>query len=80
MASRNSETVIDPARLPKLRSRRRSTFSPMPDVLADRVTYATADGMRVPAISYRSDPAVRRWRGKLPGIIVVNGHGVDKFS
>lgn len=69
-----------PAQLPELRTRRWSKFSPMPGVLADRVTYATADGMRVPAIIYRPDPAVRPYGGKLPGIVVVNGHGGDKFS
>jgi hypothetical protein len=65
---------------PPLQSHLWSTFSPMPGVLADRVTYATADGMRVPAIIYRPDPQVYHWRGKLPGIVVVNGHGGDKFS
>jgi dienelactone hydrolase len=69
-----------PSRLPALHSRRWSTFSPMAGVLADRVTYATADGMRVPAIVYRPDPHVFSWKGKLPGIVVVNGHGGDKFS
>lgn len=52
----------------------------MPGVLADRVTYATADGMMVPAIVYRPDPQVVHWRGKLPGIVLVNGHGGDKFT
>jgi dienelactone hydrolase len=69
-----------PSRLPALQAHRWSTFSPMAGVLADRVTYATADGMRVPAIIYRPDPAVFHWKGKLPGIVVVNGHGGDKFS
>ncbi len=69
-----------PDHLPKLAVRRWSSFSPMAGVLADRVTYATADGMRVPAIVYRPDPAVVRWQGRLPGIVIVNGHGGDKFS
>ena len=69
-----------PSPLPKLEAKRWSTFSPMPGVLADRVTYATADGMVVPAIVYRPDPKVVKWKGKLPGIVVVNGHGGDKFS
>jgi hypothetical protein len=69
-----------PHTLPPLQSHRWSTFSPTPGVLADRVTYATADGMRVPAIIYRPDPRVYHWHGKLPGIVVVNGHGGDKFS
>ncbi len=49
-------------------------------MLADRVTYRTADGMLVPAIVYRPDPKVAHWKGKLPGIVIVNGHGGDKFS
>lgn len=69
-----------PPKLPPLQTHLWSTFSPAPGVLADRVTYATADGMRVPAIIYRPDPLVYHWRGKLPGIVIVNGHGGDKFS
>lgn len=34
----------------------------------------------VPAIVYRPDPHTTHWRGKLPGIVVVNGHGGEKFS
>ena len=62
--------------LPPLEPKVWSTFSPMPGVLADRVTYRTADGMLVPAIVYRPEHA----KGKLPGIVVVNGHGGDKYS
>lgn len=69
-----------PSPLPKLEAKTWSTFSPMAGVLADRVTYATADGMVVPAIVYRPDPKVVKWKGRLPGIVVVNGHGGDKFS
>lgn len=69
-----------PDHLPALQAKVWSTFSPMPGVLADRVTYATADGMRVPAIVYRPDPKITHFKGKLPGIVVVNGHGSDKFG
>jgi lysophospholipase L1-like esterase/dienelactone hydrolase len=69
-----------PAALPPLDAKTWSTFSPTFGVLADRVTYQTADGMMVPAIVYRPDPAVVHWKGKLPGIVIVNGHGGDKFS
>src|SRR6266851_295234 len=69
-----------PETLPRLEAKTWSTFSPAPGVLAERVTYATADGMVVPAIVYRPDPKTVKWRGKLPGIVVVNGHGGDKFS
>lgn len=69
-----------PATLPPLQAHLWSTFSPTAGVLADRVTYATADGMFVPAIVYRPDPAAAHWKGKLPGIVIVNGHGSDKFG
>jgi dienelactone hydrolase len=48
-----------------------------PGVVAERVSYATDYGLRVPAIVYR--PA-RKPAGKMPGLIVVNGHGGDKYS
>ncbi len=60
-----------------------STFSPMPGVLVDRVTYTSADGMLVPAIVYYPDPAAlnaKHRHTKIPGIVIVNGHGGDKFS
>src|SRR5260370_385294 len=69
-----------PEVLARLEAKTWSTFSPTSGVLAERVTYATADGMVVPAIVYRPDPKTVKWRGKLPGIVVVNGHGGDKFS
>lgn len=66
--------ISDP--LPPLDATAVSSFSPVEGVIADRVTYATEYGMRVPAIVYR--PA--HVRGKVPGIVVVNGHGADKTS
>ena len=65
-----------PDKLPPLESKTWSSFSPVDGVIADRVTYQTADGLIVPAIVYRPE----RLRGKVPGIVVVNGHGGDKFS
>jgi dienelactone hydrolase len=73
-------TLYVPDAPPKLEAKTWSTFSPTPGVLADRVTYHTLEGMIVPAIVYRPDPKVLHWKGKLPGIVVVNGHGGDKFS
>jgi Alpha/beta hydrolase family len=77
-------TLYVPDKLPALEAKTWSTFSPTPGVLADRVTYRTLDGMIVPAIVYRPDPKVvhldGRGQGKLPGIVVVNGHGSDKFG
>ena len=69
-----------PDKLPALEAKKWSTFSPTPGVLADRVTYHTMDGMLIPAIVYRPDPKVLKWKGKLPGILMVNGHGSDKFG
>src|SRR6266702_3395747 len=70
------KTLFVPNPLPPLETRSYGTFSPTPGVIAERVTYATAAGMRVPAIVYR--PA--SIKKKLPGIVVVNGHGSDKFG
>ncbi len=69
-----------PEVLPPLEAKTWSTFSPVAGVIAERVTYQTADGMVVPAVVYRPDPKTVTWKGKLPGIVVVNGHGGDKFS
>jgi dienelactone hydrolase len=69
-----------PDKLPGLEPKTWSTFSPTPGVLADRVTYHTMDGMLIPAIVYRPDPKIVKWKGKLPGIVMVNGHGSDKFG
>jgi dienelactone hydrolase len=65
-----------PDKLPALEAKVWSTFSPMPGVVADRVTYRTADGMLVPAIVYRPEKV----KGKIPGLVIVNGHGGDKYS
>ena len=66
-----------PDPLPALEVENYGQFEPAPGVVAERVSYATAYGLRVPAIVYRPKqlPAA-----KMPGIVVVNGHGGDKFS
>ena len=51
-------------------------FQAAPGVVAERVSYSTQFGMRVPAILYRPE----RPAGKIPALIVVNGHGGDKYS
>jgi Alpha/beta hydrolase family len=70
------QQLFIPDTLPPLQAKIWSTFSPTTGVIADRVTYQTADGMLVPAIVYRPARAL----GKVPGIVIVNGHGGDKFS
>jgi dienelactone hydrolase len=65
-----------PTPLPALDVETHGSFSPLAGVVAERVTYATEYGLRVPAIVYRPEKIARR----LPGIVVVNGHGADKSS
>ncbi len=66
--------VPDP--LPALDVKNYGSFAPEPGVIAERVTYATEYGLRVPAIVYRPE----KIHGKIPGLVVVNGHGADKAS
>lgn len=54
-----------------------STFLVAPGVIAERLTYASLYGMRIPAIVYRPE---KMPSGRVPGIVVVNGHGGDKTS
>ncbi len=69
-------TLLAPDPLPPLAAETHGRFEPAPGVVAERVTYATQFGLRVPAILYL--PKLRR--GKAPALIVVNGHGGDKYS
>ncbi len=52
------------------------TFQPEPGIVAERITYGTQFGMRIPAIVYRPEHP----KGRVPGVIIVNGHGGDKYS
>jgi dienelactone hydrolase len=65
-----------PNPLPPLQAQAHGKFEPTPDVIAERITYETEFGLRVPAILYLP----KSHRGKLPALIVVNGHGGDKTS
>src|SRR5579872_3127922 len=67
--------VPDP--LPALRPHSFGSFSPAPAVRAERVTYATEYGLRVPAILYLPDPLPKQ---RIPALIVVDGHGGDKYT
>lgn len=62
--------------LPALEPRTHSTFEPEPGIVAERISYGTQYGMRVPAILYRP----KKTSAKAPGLIIVNGHGGDKYS
>jgi dienelactone hydrolase len=63
--------------LPSLDPHTHGRFEPAEGVTAERVTYGTQFGMRVPAILYLPRPLPR---SKIPALIVVNGHGGDKYS
>ena len=67
--------VPDP--LPAIDSISHGQFEAAPGVVGDRVSYATAYGLRVPAIVYRPKKLPP---DKMPAIIVVNGHGGDKYT
>jgi dienelactone hydrolase len=67
--------VSDP--LPALAPESYGSFEPAPGVVAERISYGTEFGMRIPAILYRPAKATV---GTAPGLIVVNGHGGDKYS
>ncbi|MGH9723267.1 MAG: alpha/beta hydrolase family protein [Bryobacteraceae bacterium] len=76
-AKRIQTTLRVPDPPPALEARVHGTFEPEPGVLAERVTYATEFGLRIPAIVYSPHP---KPASKLPALIVVNGHGGDKYS
>jgi dienelactone hydrolase len=66
--------VPDP--LPAAAPESHGSFQPEPGIVAERLTYVTAYGLRVPAILYRPQSP----RGKIPAFVIVNGHGGDKYS
>ena len=68
--------IPDP--LPAAAGKTHRRFDPAPGVTAEAVTFATQFGMRVPAILYLPRPLPPG--GRIPAVIVVNGHGGDKYS
>ena len=68
--------IPDPLPPPAGKTHRR--FDPAPGVSALAVSYATELGMRVPAILYLPRPLPPG--GRIPALIVVNGHRGDKYS
>ncbi|MEO7144876.1 MAG: alpha/beta fold hydrolase [Bryobacteraceae bacterium] len=66
-----------PQPLPGIDAKSYGTFEPMAGVVAERITYATEYNLRAPAILYMPK---NKPRGKMPALIVVNGHGGDKYS
>ena len=67
--------ISDP--LPNVAPKSFDQFSPAPGITADRVSYATDYGLRVPAIVYHQSGASITQH---PALIVVNGHGGDKSA
>lgn len=72
---RRSFYITDP--LPALDAQVRRTFSPAKGVTARAVTYTTEFKTRIPAIVYLPDPLPP---GKIPALVVINGHAGDKYS
>ncbi|MGP8243984.1 MAG: alpha/beta hydrolase family protein [Bryobacteraceae bacterium] len=72
-----ASTLFVPNPLPALDTENYGQFEPMDGVVAERVSYATDYGLRIPAIVYRPK---RPPPGKMPGVVVVNGHGGDKYT
>jgi len=66
-----------PEKLPALEAEHYGQEEIAPGVTAERVSYATDYGLRVPAIVYRP---TQKPAGRMPGLIVVNGHDGDKSS
>src|SRR5262245_965933 len=76
LRERIQRTFHVPNPLPALDVRKYSSFDVEKGVVADRVSYTTQLGMRVPAIVYHpAGTSIKR-----PAIIIVNGHGGDKYS
>jgi dienelactone hydrolase len=69
--------LLVPDALPALAAEHYGQVEIAPGVIAERVSYATDYGLRVPAIVYRPK---QKPAGKMPGLLVVNGHGGDKYS
>ena len=69
-----------PDPLPALNAVTHRRFEPAPGVAAEAVTYATQFGTRVPAILYLPSPQPKAAAGRIPALIIVNGHGGDKYS
>jgi dienelactone hydrolase len=70
------KALMVPDKLPPLNTKNYGQFEAAPGIIAEKVTYGTQFGMRIPAIVYYPKEHV----AKMPAMIVVNGHGGDKYS
>jgi dienelactone hydrolase len=73
---RMRHALFVPDRLPPLAATVHGRFRPAPGVVAERITYNTLLGLRVPVILYLPEKP----EGRIPALIVVNGHGGDKYA
>ena len=71
-----SAALFLPRTMPPVSAHDFGSFTPMPGVVAHRVTYGTQVGMRVTSIVYHPDHV----KGKIPAVIVVAGHGGSKST
>jgi len=71
------QALFIPNPLPKAEPELLGSFTPAPEVIAERISYRTEYGLRVPAIVYRPASAPK---GKMPAMVLVDGHGGDKSS
>lgn len=74
---RIKQALFIPDPLPNVEPEMLGAFTPTPGVVAERVSYRTEYGLRVPAIVYRPSSAPK---GRMPAMVLVNGHGGDKSS
>ena len=71
------DALFIPNPLPATSPESYGSFTAAPGVVVERISYRTEYGLRIPSDVYR--PATPS-KGKMPAIIVVNGHGADKSS
>jgi len=76
LPSRIRQALFAGGPLPSLSPKQHSSFEPTDGVVAERISYGTQYDMRVPAILYRP----KNLAAKAPALIIVNGHGGDKYS
>lgn len=69
--------LLIPDELPAQEAELHGKFIPIPGVVAERITYNTLYGLKITAVLYLPDPLPTE---KIPAMIVVNGHGGDKYS
>ena len=70
------QTLQLPESPPMLAPQVHGHFEPESGIVAERISFGTLYGMRVPAILYRP----KQLEARAPALVVVNGHGGDKYS